>query len=324
MTDDWNKETDLLKRDARRWVTQLVSGDATTADAEALARWRRQSTAHEAAFAEALRLWKSLGPGGRTFIQKRGVPVWSGRPARMRRRAFLGGAGALAAAAAAYGFIDPPLGLWPSFDELKADYRTATGEQRRITVADVAVQMNTQTSIAIAPRTGDTERVTLIVGEASFSMPSQSQNPLIVLAAGGRALANQARFDVRNVGASVCVTCLDGQVRVEQGAQTAMLGAGRQLTYDEASFGEVFAVDPVEATSWQDGFIVFRYTPLVAAIAEINRYRPGKVILLDAALGRKAVSGRFRIRRIDEVLAWIERATGASSRALPGGIVLLS
>ena len=50
MSDDPDGEADALKRDARRWVRQLVSGEATTADAEALKRWRQQSPAHESAF----------------------------------------------------------------------------------------------------------------------------------------------------------------------------------------------------------------------------------------------------------------------------------
>jgi len=324
MTDDCDSEADVLKRAARRWVTQLVSGEATIADAEALKRWRQQSSAHETAYAEAIRLWKNLGPGGRTFIARRGAPVWSGPRVNISRRAFMGGAGALAAAAAAYAIVDPPLDLWPSFDELKADYRTATGEQRRLTVADVAVHMNTQTSIAIPSATGDTDRVTLIAGEASFAIPAESPRPLIVLAGGGRTVASRARFDVRNVGSTVCVTCLDGQVQVEQGAQAATIEPGRQLSYDATGLGQAVTVDTGEAMSWQDGFIVFRYTPLAAAVAQINRYRPGKVILLNTALGRKTVSGRVRIERTDEILVWIERATGAGHRSLPGGIVLLS
>ncbi len=324
MIDDRNNEADLLRRDARRWVDKLVSGEATTADAEALKLWRQQSATHEAAYAEAIGLWKELGPGGRTFIARRGVPVWSGRHDHMTRRAMLGGAGALAAAAATYAVIKPPLDLWPSLEELRADYRTATGEQRHLTVADTAVQMNTQTSIAIPSESRDADRIRLISGEASFAMPAQSERPLIVLANGGRTIASLARFDVRNIGSTVCVTCLDGQVQVEQGARTATLGPRQQLSYNDAGLEPMLTIDPAEATSWQDGFIVFRYTPLSAAVAEINRYRPGKVILLNATRGQKTVSGRFRIERIDEVLAWIERATGVSSQSLPGGIVLLS
>ena len=324
MTADWNSETDLLTRDASRWVTQLVSGEATAADAEALTHWRRQSPAHEAAFAEAVRVWRSLESSGRTFIAQGGAPAWSRRPHQMTRRVILGGGGALAAAAAAYAIVNPPLALWPSFDELRADYRTATGEQRRLTLADVTIEMNTQTSIAVPAQGGGMDRVKLITGEASFAVPPQPQRALTVLAGSGRMVTSRARFDVRNVGPVVCVTCADGEVQVAQGEQAVMLAAGSQLTYDDRGLGQSLAIDIAEATAWQDGFIVFRSTTLSAAVAEVNRYRSGRVILLNAALEKTTVSGRFRIERIDEILAWIEEAAGARARVLPGGIVLLS
>lgn len=324
MIDERDSESEVLKRDARRWITQLASGEATTADAEALKRWRQQSPTHEVAFAEALRVWKSLGPAGHAFIARRGAPAWAGQRATMSRRTVLGGASALAASVAAYAVVNPPLDLWPSFEELSADYRTAVGEQRRVKVADVAIQMNTRTSIAVPSEAGESDRVELITGQASFTMSPGSMRRLVVLAGRGRTVANRARFDVRNIGSTTCVTCLEGEVHIEHSAQVEPVGAGRQISYDETGFGQLATIDPREVTSWQDGFIVFRYTPLSAAVAEINRYRPGKIMVIGTALGQKAISGRFRIERSDEILVWIERATGATSRSLPGGIVLLS
>jgi transmembrane sensor len=220
--------------------------------------------------------------------------------------------------------MKPPLDLWPSLDELRADYRTTTGEQRRLSVSDVAVQLNTQTSIAISSETGGIRSIRLISGQASFTMPAQSSKSLIVLAGNGKVTADEARFDIRNFSATTCVTCIEGTVEVTAGDRSEEVREARQVIYDGNGLSAVAAVDPGEATSWQDGFIVFRGTSLSDAVAEINRYRPGRVMVLNAALGRKTVSGRFRTTRIDEILGWIERATGASSRALPGGIILLS
>jgi transmembrane sensor len=324
MTADSNSKTDALTRDASRWVTQLVSGEATSADANALTRWRKQSPAHEAAFAEAVRVWKNLHPSGHAFIEQEGRPTWPRPIHLMTRRAVMGSGAALAAASVGYATLKPPLGLWPSFDELTADYRTATGEQRHLTLADVKIQMNTQTSIVVPAPTESTDRVKLVTGEASFAVASQSPRLLTVLAGAGRMVASQARFDVRNVGPAVCVTCADGQVHVEQGSRAVMLTAGSQLNYDYDGVGRSSAIDTAEATAWQDGFIIFRHTPLSAAVAEVNRYRPGRVILVRAGLANTTVSGRFRIERINEALAWIEEATGARARSLPGGIVLLS
>ncbi|OYU87668.1 MAG: iron dicitrate transport regulator FecR [Bradyrhizobiaceae bacterium PARB1] len=324
MSGDTESEADVLKRDARRWVRQLVSGDATTVDAEALRRWRQISPAHDAAYAEAVHLWRTLGSGGRVFIETHGAPKWSGPRVEMTRRAAFIGGGALAASIAAYAVMKPPLDLWPSFDELRADYRTATGEQRRIDVADVTVRLNTQTSISIAPDTGETPSLRLISGQASFAMPAHASRRLIVLAGDGRMIAEMARFDVRQLASSTYLTCVEGAVEVTAGGRSGKVAAGQQVTYNGDGLRPITSVDPREVTSWQDGFIVFRTTPLSDAVAEINRYRPGRVMVLNAALGQKTISGRFRTERTDEILGWIEKATGARSRALPGGIILLS
>lgn len=324
MSDDPDREADVLKRDARRWVRQLVSGEATTADADALKSWRQESPDHDAAFGEAIRVWRSLGLSGRVFVETHGMPVWSGHRAKVTRRGLFAGGAAVAASVAVYAVMKPPLDLWPSLEQLRADYRTTTGEQRRVIVADVAVQLNTQTSIAIPPHAGDAQSVRLISGEASFAMPAQPSRPLIVLAGNGQTIARQARFDVRSIAAVTCVTCVEGAIEVTVGGRAQPVQASQQITYDDTGLRPAIAVDPRDATSWQDGFIVFRATPLSDAIAEINRYRPGRVMVLSAPLGQKTISGRFRIERTDEILGWIERATGAISRALPGGIILLS
>jgi transmembrane sensor len=323
MTADRNRNADFLTRDASRWVAQLVSGDATAADAKALERWRRASPDHEAAFVEAVRVWKNLDAGGRAFIAWEGRPAWPSRPNQMTRRFVLAGGGTLAAAAG-YAMVNPPFGLWPSLDDLRADYRTATGEQRHISIADVTIQLNTQTSITVSAQGDDVDHVKLITGEASFVISPPSERSLIVLSGAGRMVASGARFDVRNHDAVVCVTCTDGQVQIEHGQHAVILVGGSQLTYDDHGLRQSRAVNAGEATAWQNGFIVFRSTSLSEAVAEINRYRPGRVILLNAALKDTPVSGRFRIERIDEVLVWIEEVTGVQAMMLPGGLVLLS
>ena len=323
-------ELDPLEREAVAWVQQLISGHATPDDAEALNRWRSQSPAHTAAFAEASRAWKDVTPAG-LGLRQRGreagneLAYWRRRT--MSRRAVLGG-GLATAAAVAYAVVYPPLDLWPSLSELNADYRTRTGEQRSVTFAkDVSIQMNTQTSIAIQPAEGESDLLELIAGEASFTVPSQAQRSLAVRAATGRTVASGARFDVRRTSreeTSVCVTCFDGNVRVEHQVVAATLGPGEQLRYDARGLGRIVAVDPESASDWQRGIVVFRATPVAEVVEEINRYRPGRIILVNAALGRKPVTGRFRIDKMDEILSRLELAVSAKIRTLPGGIVLLS
>jgi transmembrane sensor len=320
---DQDHALDPLEHEANRWVAQLVSGEATLADVESLRKWRRQSPAHEKAYVAAARHWKVFGPAGRGLVEQGLGPAWSPPTPMLGRRAVLAGLGLAVAGVAGYGIVRPPFGLWPSVTELTAEYRTAKGEQRQITLADtVSVRLNTETSLAVPAGMARRGQLELVAGEATFS--TTSGNPLIVVAGAGRTTARRASFEVRNIDATVCVTCLDGDVRVEHGGRAAELQRMQQIRYDAARLYPIATIDPAEAAAWREGFLVFRFTTLSEVIAEVNRYRPGRIILMNAALGKNPVNGRFRIEHIDGVITWIKQVFGATATALPGGIVLLS
>jgi transmembrane sensor len=329
--DDQNMGIDPLEREAIGWIRRVTSGQMTAAEGEALKLWRSRSPAHAAALSAANRLWKDLEPAGRDWRRHAtaGVLRASAQPPSplMNRRALLGSGLAVAAAAAAYVGARPPLGLWPSWMELRADYRTGTGEQREVSLsADVSVRMNTQTSIAVRPADNDTERVELIGGEASFS--KRAGRSFAVLAADQWITANEARFDVRHlhgrIASAVRVTCLQGTLNIARGSEATTLTSGQQLRYDSGGVAGVEAADPDIATAWYRGVLIFRFTPLSDVVEEINRYRPGRIVVVNSEISRIPVSGRFRIDALDEVLSQFKQGFGAKIRLLPGGLVLLS
>lgn len=325
--DDRSAEREALKRRAIDWLTRLSSGQVTEADAEALKRWCGESPAHAEAFAEANLLWDVLGPATRNVAARN--KVHQERPARLQvamgRRAFLGGSAVAATAAAAgYLMVRPPLALWPSFSELMAEYRTATGERRQLaTAGGSAVEMNTQTSLNVAQVAGGADSIELIAGEAVVTTGGTMSKPVVVIAAKGRTNAGNARFDVRLDGLSVCVTCLDGSVDVQHGGAATMVRAKQQVTYGESGLGQVVSVDPSVVTAWRTGVLIFRGELLSRALEEINRYRPGRIVLVDGALGRRRIDASFRLDHIEEIIPQIERVYGARVRTLPGGLVLL-
>ncbi len=330
-------ELDQLKREAVYWIERLTSGQATEDDAEAFRRWRQQSQAHESAFISARQLWDDVGPAGANMRQRGetlpriGVlrEVVASEPSRrIVNRRWLVSAGALAAASAAtFAIVEPPLGLWPSWRELAADYRTRTGEQREVALRDdISLRMNTQTSISIRSLDVDGGRLRLVAGEMSLAMAPNASRSFSIAAADGEVHASGARFSVRYLpedGETVCVTCLDGSVRVNQRAASAEIGPQQQISYGRDGFGEIVTIDPAVASAWQQGFVIFRSMPLAQVVEEVNRYRPGRVILLDAKLGRSPVSGRFEVANIDEVLTRIQLAFNVRIRSLPAGIVLV-
>ena len=152
---------------------------------------------------------------------------------RLARRAFIGGAAALAASVSGLAIVRPPLGLWPSLFELTADYRTRTGERRNIEVAgSVSVELNTRTSIDLRPGSDGIEAIELLAGEAIIAKQSDPTRAFAVLAGDGRATATRASFNIRKDGDTVCVTCIQGDVRIQHRQGIATLREQQQVAYD--------------------------------------------------------------------------------------------
>jgi transmembrane sensor len=103
----------------------------------------------------------------------------------------------------------------------------------------------------------------------------------------------------------------------------ATLQEEQQVSYDVRSLGPIGGVDPKVVTAWRQGLLIFRDVPLAHVIAEVNRYRPGRIILLDSQIGRRNVVADFRLDRLDAVVEFVARVMNAPVRLLPGGIVLL-
>ena len=290
-----------LHGEARDWLVLLTSGQATVADAKALRQWCAQSPEHAEAFEQAKRLWQQLTPA-LTEAQA---------PRHFGRRAFLGGA--LAASAA---LVMVHISVPGGFAGLSADYHTAVGEQRRVDLREgISLELNTQTRISRRE-----QGIELLEGEVEV----QVAQPLTVQAGAGWLSASQARFNVRKTDHSVCVTCIEGWLAVEVQGRSVRLDSGRQLTYDAAGLGPVVTVDTEAVIAWREQVLVFNNATLDTVIDEINRYRPGMLVLLNRELGKRRVQARFSLEQLPGVALLIRDAYGAKCTELPGGVVLLS
>ncbi len=323
----------VLEEEAFIWLDRLADGKVTRPELQAFKRWQSTSPSHQAAFENAKRQWKSMKPALVGLLQAnpekaaRHHRLMRGTGPHLGRRAFLGAAVSAAAVAGMAGVavVHPPLGLWPSPDEWDADFRTATGEQRTVALAHrVSVTLNTQTSARRqTAASGETNGFDLITGEAAIDLPASSP-PFTVLAGAGRSVAESARFEVRHLHGEVCVTCVEGGVRVDHPAGSRSLQANQQTVYAKDSISGIAGVDPANASAWRKGELVFHQTPLAQVVDEINRYRPGRVVLLGSAGHHRPVVGRFRIEILDEALLQLQHAFDLHARALPAGVLILS
>ncbi|WP_448109905.1 FecR family protein [Pseudomonas azerbaijanoccidentalis] len=299
---------DRLTREAQGWLVLLTSGRATVADARALREWCAQSPEHAQAFEQAKVLWQQLRPA----VEQMQAPRHLGR------RAFLGGA---IAASAALLLIR---GTVPGgFSGLGADYITEVGEQRRFDLADgVSLELNTQTRINRQQSADGIQTLELLSGEVEVL--AHANTPLKVQAGGGWLSASQARFNLRNLNQSVCVTCLDGSLQVDALGHSIRLESGQQLTYDARQVGTPQTIDTSTVIAWRQQVLVFNDATLASVIDEINRYRPGMLLLLNSEVGKRKVQARFSLDQLAGVALLIRDAYGVKCTELPGGVVVLS
>lgn len=332
-TDDHTKDLrTALHEEAQQWLLHLTSGAATTDDAQVFRDWCGKSPAQLEAFASTRRLWENLGPVAQAWTlreQERARAVATATVARekhaplMTRRRFLGAA---VAASAGYLLLRPPLQWWPSLSDMVSDYRTGTGEQRRVEVVPgIVVEMNTKTSMNVRRSQGHVAGIELITGELQVKTAASTGDGFAVCAAGGNALMGaQATCNVRCRGSNVQFTGLDGVSTLQYQGRRVLIRAAQRVDYGGDQFGLAVAADTELTMAWRRRILIFDGQPLSEVVEEINRYRPGRIVLANTELAARKVQARLSLNQLADVANLIHDAYGASVTSLPGGIVVLS
>jgi transmembrane sensor len=327
-----------IKAQAHAWWVRLRSGRATPDDAQAYRRWCAEHPDHARAAHEFSDAWSALSAAASEVIKEQPAAArsWDSKASRALavrpgRRAF---AGFAVAAGASWLALRPPLQLWPALGDLAADYRTGTGEQRQVALSErVVVEMNTQTRInLVAARGGQAAQhdIDLLAGEAEIVANASSVGrtgsvvPVVVAAGRGRVQASVARFDIRRTGDEVCVTCVSGSVTVEHPQRRLTLLAAQQVVFDNRGVRPVSSVDSAATTAWRQGLLIFKNVPLSQVVGEINRYRPGKLILRNADLGSSRVQAQVSIAKVEDAVVMLAKLYDMRVTRLPGNIALLS
>jgi transmembrane sensor len=247
---------------------------------------------------------------------KPSIPVPS-TPARRRRFAPL--AAMAASTALAVGVSSAWIGDPVTF--LRADHRTAIAKTGSFTLSDGS-RVDLGPSSAIAVNYGDTERrVELLSGVAYFTAVPKARaggRPFVVEASNGASQALGTRFQVDRSGSNVAVTVMEHDVAVSAAdragrSRRVVLLPGQRVSYDAAGgLGEMQPIKPELALAWQQGRLVFDREPLAQVLAELNRYRAGRILVLGDRLAAEKVSGVFDAHDIDGALAALANEVGAS------------
>jgi transmembrane sensor len=341
--NDEARVTSEVRATARAWLVRLRSGDATPDDLEAYRLWCAERPEHARMARVVSEAWSTLNAVAAQIIDEhphehpksarsRELFAAQTHPLRPGRRAF---AGFALAAGASWLALRPPLHLWPALGDWAADYRTGTGQTRRVALSDrVVIEMNTQTRIDLLPARpgqGNTAQhgINLLAGEAEIAAGppgtgrAGSPRPVLVIAGRGALRTNLARFDIRRTGDEVCVTCVSGSIDLGHPRGKLTLLAAQQVTFDNDRVKPVSQVNPATVTAWRRGLLVFNRVPLAEVVDEINRYRPGKVVLRNAEMATSLVQAQVSLARLDDAVDMLANVYDLHVTRLIGNIALL-
>lgn len=293
---------------AADWAVRLHAGGLDVQEHAALQRWIDSDSRHAAELEFAQQTWAALGELQLDAPVHRQRPPPAGvapRRAQRRRTWRVAASVALLLVVAGVGWLQGPQALL----QMQADYLTAKGEVRMVRLIDGStVELDSSSAIRL-DFDGEQRRISLLAGSAIFDvapMAGQETRPFVVQSAGGQTRALGTRFVVgREADDQAWVGVLQHSVALTQQdrAQTTVLHEGQAARYRaQDGVNGLPDFDLARATSWRRGVLVFDRQPLAKVVEELNRYRPGRVVLSNADLANREVSAVFRLDMLDQAL----------------------
>ncbi|QIC87041.1 fec operon regulator FecR [Serratia liquefaciens] len=279
---------------AAQWFALLCDENVTEHQRQQWQAWHQQNEDHRWAWqrVEALQSQLQGVPGKfsyRTLDQ-------AGRQSRLDRRTLLKSLLLLLGVGGSWLGFQSPLGR-----ELRADYRTATGEIKPIVLSDGS-QLVLNTASAVDVRYSAEKRLILLhSGEISL-ITGRDDRPFWVESRQGAMRALGTHFLVRENDDKTQLTVLEHAVEAQLAQfpqEKRRVNAGEQISFSAAAFGQQQAAG--NGDSWTRGVLSVSQWRLDQVLAELARYRHGRLDC-DPAIAGLRVSGSFPLREPDRAL----------------------
>lgn len=238
-----------------------------------------------------------------------------------------------AAAGIAVAVVVAAWNLLPSFST--QTYRTGPGGLSRVFLSDgSAVTMNAATEMRVR-FTAARRSITLVRGEAHFSVTHDAHRPFEVHARDRIVVAVGTAFDVRlDSRQGVEVTVTEGRVALlgdpdappqtgEPRLQTITSGQDALLTAREVVVQRIDSTEIARRLAWERRELSFQGQTLSQAVAEFDRYTNRRIVIDDPSITALEVGGDFRALDVASFVAALDRTFGISSRVTPHGTIHL-
>ncbi len=306
MTSSTQSKVHDVQGQANAWFSRLNSGEVSSAEQAAYAKWRLADPAHAQAYDELSDLWGLSG----SFEDESGLQdaLADARNFHLEeapvqqlssRFKWFGAVAAVLLLTVAGLQVSP----WfsPSQEAASQEISTAFGEQRTVALSDGSlITLNTDTQV-LTRYTGDRRRISLLQGQALFEVADDPLRPFVVEAGKGVVTVLGTTFDVIHMDGNTKVTVLSGGVEVAASGKDGRLAREKLSQGEQVLYGTNVVltspakVDLTVATSWKDGRLIFEGTPLDQALDEVNRYASRKIVLQEASLNQLKFTGVFNI-----------------------------
>ena len=319
--------TPAQEQAAFAWLS-LLHDQPSSGDQATFSHWLQADHAHAEAYAQAQVVWELTETPARTLAGEDAFALQGYLNAmnRSRRTRVRRWSGALAMAACMVVLIGVGAGWQPSrwVDDLGADYVSAPGEIRTVTLSDQSqVTLDADSAIAVDFSRGE-RHVQLRRGAGFFSV-THTGEPFVVDAEKGQARVLGTQFEVRLQPHGAQVTVLSGRVGVtaDKYAEQQILIAGQQVAYGEGSAQKLHAVDSEAQLAWRQGWLNYYKATLADVVQDLGRYYPGRIVLLNDELAGRRVSGSFPSQDPQAVLSSLQGVLGFEQHKVLGHLIIL-
>lgn len=193
---------------------------------------------------------------------------------------------------------------------LLADYDSGVGEQRKVALSDGS-QMQLNTASAVDVRFDAQQRlIELLQGEILMTASAETR-PLNLLSAEGtvRASTGASRFNLRQLNGRTQLAVFAGALEVAPASKSGpglMLQASQQVTFSRDAWDKVRPLD-ASSGAWADGMLVASRMRLADFLAELSRYRRGR-LNCDARVAGLLISGSYPLADSERILDMLELA----------------
>jgi len=291
---------------AADWYATLRSDTVSPADREAWQRWLHQSETHARAWACVETVSQRFDPLRAAGHQAALAGIKAARRGSGGRRRVLAGlAGVFGIGMASWmgwrhSALPEVLMAWG------ADYRTAIGEQREITLVDGSrVWLNTDTALRVDYRNG-ARLLKLAAGEILVRTAHDADSrPFFVETRYGRMQALGTRFSVHHDARRTRLDVFASAVEINSAAG----GVQRVAAGERAEFSSdgISAILPAERArqAWHRGLVVADNVTLQSLIAELARYRHGHLGVAPE-VAELSVMGVYPAKDTDRALGMLE------------------